>query len=425
MKECNNRPKLQRGIKTYFYKNDVEYSNLDDTTRFIEISAELHKGLNLYQSIVQDIEYYKLDCNIIHKTICELIAILRYSNQPSYKDEQNNTVLCLFNNMDLKGCVDLFSNELLQRFFSVKSKNGEIEYCQKFIKPQPFFSLCKAGKISVEECLNKVTHANGWCDVSEDWLRENNPWQSIESLYYGYKLYDPSKTFALQEDLNLINSFNSNKQNREFHYHLEVPAEPWQGNPLTANIIILSLNPGWKEECNKDHALQLPVGPVSEGIFAEKRNSLLFNVHGFMPQDRLFEDFNKLGDNYWEKRLSYIKEAVPEMDSSEFYQKFALVQYCAYTSEKYGGGFKNNAYLPSQLFTKDLIRHIVYHRPDVKFLILRAHDKWKALLDNDVWYAMLPRIISPKPNQYRNQRINRTTLYEHEFDSLVELVKAK
>lgn len=425
MKDCDNRPKLQRSAKAYFYKCDVEYSNLDDTTRFIEISAELHKGLSLYQSIVQDIGYYELDCNVIHKTICELIAILRYGNMPLYEEEQINCVLCLFKNLDFKGCVDLFANELLQRFFSIKNKKGEIEYCQKFIKPKPFFGLCKANKISGEECLNRVTHANGWFDVDEDWLRNNNPWQSIVPLYYGYKLYDPTKMFALQEDLNLLKEFNSNKQNSEFHYHLEIPAEPWQGNPLTASIVILSLNPGWKEECNKTHAMNLPVGAISEGIFAEKRASLLFNVHSFMPQDILFKDFNKLGDNYWEKRLSNIRAAVPEMEASEFYQKFALIQYCAYTSKRYGGDFKGNTCLPSQLFTKELIRYIAYNRPDVKFLILRAKDRWKALLDDDVWYTMLPRIISPKPNQYRSQLINRTTLYEHDFESLVESIKAK
>ena len=39
-------------------------------------------------------------------------------------------------------------------------------------------------------------------------------------------------------------------------YHLEIPAEPWQGNPLKAKIIILSLNPGWQEKNNKDKSLK-------------------------------------------------------------------------------------------------------------------------------------------------------------------------
>ena len=62
-------------------------------------------------------------------------------------------------------------------------------------------------------------------------------------------------------------------------------------------------------------------------------------------------------------------------------------------SIEYGGGFDKRKYLPTQIYTKELIRYIAYNRPNVKFVILRAEDKWKNLLDADVWETMLPNTM--------------------------------
>lgn len=416
----NNKPKLPRGVKSYFYKGCAEFIEIGNITRFIEISTALHNGLNLYEHIIKEAKYYELGEDVIKSTLCDLIAALRFGD--TNDTEQKESAICLFNNLNLKATCELFSNELMQRFFFEVDNAGKVEYFQRFVEFKPFCSLLQQGLISQQDCLDKVTHPTGWYNINESELREKNPWSNLASSYIGYKLYDTSKTFALQEDLQMIEEYNASKKNTQYHYHLEIPAEPWQGNPLSAKIIILSLNPGWEEDCNKNYALSLPECGVPEDIFKEKQNSLLFNVYGFMPNnDQVREAFSKLGADYWKNKLGTLQSEVPEMDEIDFYHNFALIQYCAYTSEKYGGGFKGNKFLPSQLYTKEVIRYIAYNRPDVKFIILRAENKWEELLDADVWFTILPRTIIAKwPIQ---QLINKSNLGEENFESLVNIIK--
>ena len=153
---------------------------------------------------------------------------------------------------------------------------------------------------------------------------------------------------------------------------------------------------------------------------------MLFEADGFFPYDKKIADaISLIGENYWrgddkkEGRLSVLKPDT--MDEFDFYKKFAVVQYCGYTSKKYGGGFDKGKYLPTQIYTKELIRYIAYKRPDVKFVILRAEDKWKNLLDADVWETMLPNtIIAKHPIQ---QRFSRANLGEDNFEELMNIIK--
>lgn len=422
---------LPRDVKAYFYPDCAEFSELDNTSRFIEISLALHNGLNLYDVIARYIaqkeEMDETSELAIKKTLCELIVELRFATNVNAIKEKDVEYSLLIDNLSLKESAELFSNELMQRFF-YKDKNGKIECFQKFITYKSPLFLCQKCELSKEDFIAQVTHPTGWKNVCEDDLRKNNPWKRLSEKYYGYKLYDPSKTFATEEDLPMLERYNNSKAAPQCKYHLEIPAEPWGGNPLTADVIILSLNPGWKEECNKNEAIKLEHRPsISESIFAEKRNTLLLNVHGFMPMvgygatEEIYKAFNKLGDNYWEHKLSWLRNAVPEIDNIDFYQKFALVQYCAYTSEKYGAELERGNYLPSQLFTKDVIRYVAYNRPNTKFVIFRAIDKWKELLDEDVWYTILPRLIVG--NSYRQQTLSPTNLGEANFQALVDVIK--
>ena len=422
---------LPRDIKAYFYPNCAEFSELDNTSRFIEISLALHNGLNLYDAITMYIadkeEMSETSEFAIKKTLCEFVVELRFATNVNAIKEKDVEYSLLIDNLSLKESTELFSNELMQRFF-YKDKNGEIECFQKFITYKSPLFLYKKCELSKEDFIAQVTHPTGWKSVCEGDLRKSNPWKRLADKYYGYKLYDPSKTFAIEEDLPMLESFNNGEVAPQCKYHLEIPAEPWGGNPLTADIIILSLNPGWKEECNKNEAIKLEHRPsISESIFAEKRNTLLLNVRTFMPMvgygatEEIYKEFNKLGDNYWEHKLSWLRNAVPEIDDTDFYHKFALVQYCAYTSEKYGAGFGCGNYLPSQLFTKEIIRYVAYNRPNTKFVIFRAIDKWKELLDEDVWYTILPRLIVG--NSYRQQTLSPTNLGEANFQALVDIVK--
>lgn len=119
---------LPRDIKAYFYPNCAEFSELDNTSRFIEISLALHNGLNLHDAITMYIadkeEMSETSEFAIKKTLCELVVELRFATNVNAIKEKNTECNLLINNLSLKDSVELFSNELMRRFFT-KRREGK------------------------------------------------------------------------------------------------------------------------------------------------------------------------------------------------------------------------------------------------------------------------------------------------------------
>lgn len=396
---------LPRPWKAYFFIGCTEWSEIDDEDRFMDLTFALDNGFNLLDCVGDCIR----DCDM-KTAICHLIASLRY--RESRLNERQETISILSQNLALEELANLFRIELLIRFSYQTDEDGNLTFFQKYIGRGPLTP-------------DFICRPTGWHNVSEESIKHDNPWRSLAEIYQGHDLYSTTRKFFMDADWDLLNHHNETKKNENHHYHLEIPAEPWQGNPLKAQIIILSLNPGWKEKYNKDVAEKIPV-QIAEEVFKEKQSTLLFHAEGFFPfRKEIADAISNIGENYWrgvenkKGRLSILKP--DSMDEFEFYKKFAVVQYCAYTSKEYGGDFKNGKYLPSQLFTKELIRHIAYNRPEVKFVILRAEKQWKSLLDSDVWYTMRPNtIIAKYPIQ---QRFYAGNLGEKEFEEIQKIIR--
>lgn len=414
---------LPKPWKSYFCPNCTEWNEIDDSERFMDLTLALNDGFKLFECLEEHInEYESFRERDVREAMCHFIQTLRY--QKSSKNDRELTELVLDENLNLRELIELFRVELLMRYSYKANKDGKLIFSQRFITGEPVSSYLNKHQKTANEIRDLICHPTGWKETSEESLRANNPWNSLALTYQGYDLYSTTRTFAVDADRELLVRYNEMKKNEHHKYHLEIPAEPWQGNPLKAKIIILSLNPGWQEKYNKEVALTFHAH-TSESIFMEKKRTLLFEAEGFFPYQKETADaINLLSGNYWKGdgkktgRLSVLKPDT--MDEFEFYKKFAVVQYCAYTSKEYGGGFHKGEILPSQRFTKDLIRYIAYNRSDVKFVILRAEDKWKNLLDADVWYTMLPNtIIAKYPIQ---QRFNKANLGAKKFEELMDII---
>ena len=395
---------LPHPLKAYFFSGSSEWNEIDDEERFMDLTFALDNGFNLLECVDDSIR----ECDM-KTALCHLIASLRY-RRSRLKERQETT--SILTSLTLKELANLFRVELLMRFSYQTDEEGYLTFFQKYIGNSPLTP-------------DFVCRPTGWHEVTEESIVQDNPWRPLAETYQGHDLYSTTRKFFMDADWDLLNQYSETKKNENHKYHLEIPAEPWQGNPLKAQIIILSLNPGWQEECNKGVAETLPK-QMREEVFKEKQRTLLFQAEGFFPFRKDVTDaISRVGENYWrgdgnkKGRLSVLKP--DSMDEFEFYKKFAVVQYCAYTSKEYGGGFKDRAYLPSQKFTKELIRHIAYNRQEVKFVILRAKDKWENLLDPDVWQTMRPNtIIAKYPIQ---QRLSEGNLGEKEFEELMKIIK--
>lgn len=90
------------------------------------------------------------------------------------------------------------------------------------------------------------------------------------SMFFGTRV---ANTFSKREE-DIIRKYNDNhpEENRR-RLILEVPPEPFWGNPFKADIIILSKNPGYVEHINKWLPTILSPESIRE-ICEEKEKSL-------------------------------------------------------------------------------------------------------------------------------------------------------
>ena len=186
----------------------------------------------------------------------------------------------------------------------------------------------------------------------------------------------------------MIDNFNASAKS-EHQYKLNVPAYPWYGNPLTAKVIVLSLNPGYVEHESKIASLYrfLPQGMV-EGYAEHLRSMLTFQCRGFLPEDCggngiTARDLANIHQSYyWEDRLTraFVNEDTG-LSFENINDRFAVIQYVGYSSKAYSP-FKKGHTLPSQHYTKQLIQYILHNNPETIFIVARAEKCWRALLGN-------------------------------------------
>jgi len=229
--------------------------------------------------------------------------------------------------------------------------------------------------------------------MTESELRNRNPWKEVAEMYNTHDiLYSQAENKVCACDRDMIEEFNKTAEDKH-QYKLNVPAYPWYGNPLTAKVIVLSLNPGYveKESVIAKILQQLPTGLV-KGYTEHLRKILTFDCQTFMPENRGTgpdepdnrDIANAHNSWYWEDRLK--KGFVNVENGPTFEQvnrRFAVIQYIGYSSVKYHP-FKGNKRLPSQDFTRDLIQYIVSNNKDTLFIVARKVDMWKKLL-GDIW----------------------------------------
>lgn len=405
--------KLPHTWKTYFDSACYEFGDISSDQKLSHISYALHHGLNIYDEIIDYIQSHDyLNEDSIKGTLCSYIASMRYDDGNNSANSRALTYIMLNDNLDMKSVISLFAIEVQMRFKHEESADGTIVFIQKYMYWQPL-DVHKKSKAEIREL---VFHPTGYKPITQEEVIAANKWPEMAySLYGNYDLYSEVKKFVYPGELETLESFNATATEK-YKYQLGVPAEPWQGNPLKAKVIVLSLNPGYVEEYNKDAALALNPR-VIEGIWSEKKAVLELKAEGFYPYDeRYAEGMRAIDDQYWLKCTQELRTESGK-DDFDFFKDFALIQYCAYTSESYKP-FAKDTMLESQMFTKDLMRYIAYNRPDVHFVIMRSVQLWRELLDEDVWFTMQPRTII---NRNMSQYLSKNNLGEENFTKLLKM----
>ena len=280
--------------------------------------------------------------------------------------------------------------------------------------------------------VESKTGKNPWEDITVDSLLRSidktNPWES-------------NQAYVSPEDRDYVRNNNLRlgvSGNDDYRFHLELPPEPWQGNPKKAKVIILTLNPGYVESANTVIAKLLKKAKCYKRLIRFKERVLKLDADSMMPKKTAsksneittFEAFNALGDWYWYKQLRELREeycSCREKESAnipryklenDFYRKFAVVEYCAYTSKSFSDS-KHIDKLPSV----DYVRKLILDLKDKSkiFVVLRAKGKWEKALGAGVIENKEKFIV----NKNMSQAFSRNNLGQDNFDLILRKLLGK
>ena len=111
-----------------------------------------------------------------------------------------------------------------------------------------------------------------------------NPWGSsleyVDPIRGGSTIYDDNAQCVLKCDEAYISEHNRNND-AEYKYRIQKWPKPFMGNPLTARVVLLSLNPGFKDWQKRVLAKALTIY-YREAIFkhlALTKNRVIWTLH--------------------------------------------------------------------------------------------------------------------------------------------------
>lgn len=263
--------------------------------------------------------------------------------------------------------------------------------------------------------------------TTDDDILNANHWNMVADECHGNEaLFSDDKEYIYPGDEALIKKCNVSATN-DTRFRLNTIPYPFQGNPLTAKVIILSLNAGYITRVNDYFAKILQHFPqLAEGVMRFMRDNLRLDVREFMPDVQYpmekrpnYQDaYNMLGDWYWYDILSkWLKEGLTMED---IFSNVALIQYIPYASVK-AKDLPKDCILPSQIFAKKMISHIA-NTKDAIFVVSRAVKKWSGLL-GATWQKLEDEgriIIGKNP---LSQYLTSNNLGEEQYRKIINHLK--
>lgn len=264
-------------------------------------------------------------------------------------------------------------------------------------------------------------------ETTEKDILAANHWNIVADKCQGNEaLYSDNKRYIYPGDDVYIDRYNATAS-KETSFILNTVPYPFQGNPLTAKVVVLSLNAGYVPRVNCYFAKILQHYPqLAEGVMCFMRDNLRLNVKAFMPnvgysyeEHPNYQDaFNMLGDWYWFDILS--KWQNDGLSFGDIFSNVALIQSIPYASIK-AKNLPKGCVLPSQIFIKKMITYIANYT-DAIFVVPRAVKNWQKLLG--LTWNQLERedrlIIGKNP---LNQSLTKNNLGEEQYSRIISHLK--
>ena len=222
-----------------------------------------------------------------------------------------------------------------------------------------------------------------------------NPWTQLPE----------APPYWLPNDQRGIREFNELCESRHRHQHRiqeESLPEPYLGNPLTARVVLLSLNPGHDEGDASWH---------DRSDFRAALRATLEHTNVHSPFYLLDPGFAKSpGGKYWGSRLRCLRQIV---GLAAIQKNVAVNEWYPYHSERFG--FTKKLMSEAQDYSFELVRKAASD-PDRMIVILRGGARWQASV------SALQRFFIV--NSVRNCVISPRNLASGVFDEICKTLQS-
>lgn len=246
-------------------------------------------------------------------------------------------------------------------------------------------------KVSMTDSLTPTTQ------ITEEEIRKENPWQGEYVNANRSLLYDENAQWVLKCDAPTIQKFNDKHKGTEYEFKLGVRPEPFNGNPLKAKVIVLSLNPGYIDRINNLLARLMQTSTqkdIINTIIRFKDDQLRLETESFYCErnkkkgELSYRDaYCMIEGWYWYNIFDkFRKDAKLDEEGDSYdiiYNNIALVQYVGYSSTSWKG-LPQRDILPSQKFTRKLIHYLAINTDDL-FVVSRSEKLWYELIGKEIW----------------------------------------
>ena len=213
---------------------------------------------------------------------------------------------------------------------------------------------------------------------TKETLLKENPWRVLAEKIEKNGYMRLEKLNAYADDIPFIEEFNKRTKNPDHQLHTEILPYPFIGDVLGARVVLLMSNPGYKVSSNIEAHEKMSDEEKRFVIRAQTQAMLLEDRAIFYsgPEYKLFNDEQ---DWYWEKKTRKIREAVSGAET-----KIAAVQLMAYHSRRYKPFPAKMGLLPSQEYTKRLVKYLI-DKKDVVFV-------YRGIKNKARWLDFVPEL---------------------------------
>lgn len=213
---------------------------------------------------------------------------------------------------------------------------------------------------------------------TKETLLKENPWRVLAEKIEKNGYMRLEKLNAYADDIPFIEEFNERTKNEpEYQLHTEILPYPFIGDVLGARVVLLMSNPGYKVSSNIE-AHEKMSDEEKRFVIRAQTQAMLLEDRAIFYSGPEYKPFNDEQDWYWAKKTRIIREAVPGAET-----KIAAVQLMAYHSRKYKPFPEKMGLLPSQEYTKRLVKYLI--AKDVVFVYRGSKNKAR-------WFDLVPEL---------------------------------